>query len=361
MKFEDNNLIPPTSETQLNQSNIPVDTNLQSETNTSTQSEHAKLKQFSNTKKKILHNKTFLLIISLIFLVAVSISVYYQFINNQQEKNDQHAEVVETDTPRPTKTPESTPSPLTAVVKPTITTKPTPKVTVDNNHYCGKYDYTTRPPQPAQGPNPAFVYLYPSGGVANYSSLDGFQWDYDGDGVWDTKTISGKTNYTYTKIGTYNPKFRIVANNSSVSSTCDYPFEIKITNQYAFQNDTIVIDKLNFEYKVSRAKINYYFPWYDDPKLNNNSEKIFMPAFNVSSKQKFTFIGFKETYDSNFGVYETGANLDAGTSKDFHFFINTNLTNGVYEATKNITYTSGDNGTTVNQGPVINYKIILID
>ena len=270
---------------------------------------------------------------------------------------------IETVSPTPIQTPKISPTP-----KPAPTIKPTPISIIDNSFSCGKYDSITKPPLPARGGAPLYVVLYPAGGVSGSHTLVGWQWDYDGNGTWDTDKIvvdpnkpdSGKFPHAYSSKGTFTPKFRAVANNGAVGPTCSYPFDVVVGSILGYQNDMIAVDKLNVEATVSRSKQNYEFAWFEKDFTNGGSN-IFAPAFNVSSKEVFTFVGFKEAWNSHAGIYDTGVNLDAGTSANFHLFVNKSEANGTYEGDKTITYTTGPNGTVIKDGPTIHYKITLTD
>lgn len=211
----------------------------------------------------------------------------------------------QTPTVSPTTTTEASTASTATGSRPKETPKPTiksiPVANVDNSFYCGKYDSVSHPSLPARGSVPLLVSLSPSGGTSQGVSLAGWQWDYDGDGNWDTDKIIIDPNdrnsnfflHTYSTTGTLHPKFRVVGNNGSVGPTCTYPFDVVVGGSLAYQNDTIAIDKLSFEYTVSKSKQNFSPPWYEKP-FSNESQLIYMPAFNVSSKNKFTFVSYKE-------------------------------------------------------------------
>ncbi|MBU1117419.1 PKD domain-containing protein, partial [Patescibacteria group bacterium] len=90
--------------------------------------------------------------------------------------------------------------------------------------------------------------LNPGGGIAPYSTtfsgsgnaggspgIDGYRWDFEGDGEWDSTMIStgnvaiGPVNHTYTTPGTYRPKYQVHGSNGTWSSTCDYGFNVMVT------------------------------------------------------------------------------------------------------------------------------------
>lgn len=259
--------------------------------------------------------------------------------------------------------PAATPTKILSASPTRIPTKITEKI--NPNSYCGQYGYDNNrvsnyPPRPAFGPSPLSVMLSPSGGVGSGISLLGFQWDFEGDGIWDS-TAETRITHTYKNNGTFTPKFRVKGSDGSFGPTCTYPFNVTVSDSSVeFQNDTIAVSKLNFEFTVSKSKQNYTFD--NDQIIFNNlgNNRIALPAFSVSSKNSFTAIRFKDKYNSLFGIYEAGNDLYQGTSALYHFFIDISQPNGVYEGQNQITYTT-NNGTVTNDGPIIRYKITLTD
>lgn len=309
-----------------------------------------------------------------IILVVAILAVIGYFAYSAFKGNPDLTTIFSTQTQVASPTVGSTaiPTPVSKTIKPLPTSKPTviptPTVVVNNKFTCGEYDQVTRPPIPAKGDAPLYEVLYPAGGIANGYSFFGWQLDYNGDGIWDTDKIKVDSNnpkssrfpYTYDKGGSYTPKFRVVATNGEVGPTCTYPFDITVGSSPSYQNGVIAVDKLNFEVTVSRSKQNFEFPWFEKDYTNGGGT-IYIPGFNVSSKENFTFVGFKNPWDALIGVFSTGANIDAGTSADFPLFINKSKPNGTYEGNQIITYTTGPNGTVINNGPTVKYKITLTD
>lgn len=315
-----------------------------------------------------MRQKGFAPIIFLLFVVILGGAGYFAYSSQKGKVSLTNNQPIDTLTPAPQAKETVIPT-STSKSKTTPTTKPTPAPIVNNTFVCGSYDPVSRPPQPPKGEAPLFATLYASGGASKDRTLKGFQWDYDGNGTWDTDVIANDSNnynpkefsYIYTKNGTYKPKFRPGATSGEVGPTCNYPFDIVVGAKPEFENDTIAVDKLYFEISISRANNKYPLQWYEKSMYSDGGLLIFSPGFNISSKENFTFVSFKESWNLDYGVYDTGANLNAGTSSDFHFFINKNQPNGVYRGTKTVTYTTGDRGTIIGTGPTINYKITLTD
>jgi len=236
---------------------------------------------------------------------------------------------------------------------------------INKNFMCGTYsaerDNNTYPPRPAFGQAPLLVKLSGSAGVDSSTSLAGIQWDYEGNGNWDSKITESRSNYIYLKDGKYTPKFRAKGINGFFGPTCTYPYEIIVdsTKTPAFQNDIIAVDKINLEYTISKSKQNYQFTGAESV-LNDRSVDIYVPGFSVSARKSFTAIRFKNTYDHTIGIYEVGNDLNEGTSASYHLFIDKNKPNGVYEVKNQLTYTTS-NGTVTTDGPIISYKITVTD
>ncbi len=275
-------------------------------------------------------------------------------------------------TPTPTLTPTNSPPTPTQVVaqlsykrNPTPTPTPTPKEVVNPNFKCGKYEPMTYPSFPALGSPPLLVTLMPSGGISEGYVLAGFQWDYDGDGKWDSGTIHSETTYTYTKQGVFKPRFRVVSTDGTYGPPCEYPFEVKVVPSVDYENDTIIVDKLYREFTISKSKQNYTFSG-PEKYLNNGGpegDKIFIPFVTISSKNKFTAIRIKtkpDTYDG-YGHHEGGRDLRAGTAYHQHIYINKNKPVGTYNGELIFTYTTGERGEITKEGPTLRYKIRLTE
>lgn len=81
--------------------------------------------------------------------------------------------------------------------------------------------------KPPTGPPPLTVTLH-GGGSAGYTpGINGYQWDFEGDGIWDTTEITiWPATHVYTQSGTYYPKYRVHSVNGQWSDICNYPFPI---------------------------------------------------------------------------------------------------------------------------------------
>ncbi|HVZ58462.1 MAG TPA: SdrD B-like domain-containing protein [Patescibacteria group bacterium] len=87
--------------------------------------------------------------------------------------------------------------------------------------------------QPGTGSAPYTAFLHPGSTGGSGVTTQGYQWDFDGNGSWDTTTSPDAVNHTYTTAGTYSPKYRIVytVNGSSTQLyvPCSYPFQVIVS------------------------------------------------------------------------------------------------------------------------------------
>lgn len=64
----------------------------------------------------------------------------------------------------------------------------------------------------------------------NDGGITGYQWDFEGDGTWDTDRFvdHGWVDHTYSEAGVYFPKYR-VRGHTNFSEPCDHPFDITVS------------------------------------------------------------------------------------------------------------------------------------
>lgn len=117
-----------------------------------------------------------------------------------------------------TKSNQASPSPSSkSSASPSVSPSPSPKPPT-----CTQ---TTIAPQ--KGDAPISVSLHGSGSAGS-AGLIGYQWDFEGDGTWDSGVQLNSINYTYEKPGTYTPKYRILDKDDRWSETCTYPFKVEV-------------------------------------------------------------------------------------------------------------------------------------
>lgn len=279
--------------------------------------------------------------------------------------------------PEPTEEPEPSPSikpspspKVSPSVKPSVSPSPslspspspTSTVIVDNTFTCGTYSGDSYPALPAYGKTPLYVTLYPSGGTSGEISLAGFEWDFDGDGVWEGGVSASKVGRTYDKSATYNPKFRAKGNNGAVGPTCSYPYSVVSGGSTAYENDILMVDKLSVEVTVSKSKNNHTFTG-QLAKFNNDPSTIYVPFVVISTKKDARAIVTSITNNTaggNYGATVGNPYMDSGTAYYTQLWVSKTISNGTYEGTMKIQY-KDPSGVTSYDATNATYKITVTD
>lgn len=259
-------------------------------------------------------------------------------------------------TERPMVTPTIVPT-VKPTSKPTIKPSPTPfgfGDPVNEKHVCGGSDY---PPLPAEGGVPLFVALFPSGSTAQPESLEGFQWDFENDGIWDSEIVNWQSNRIYTSPGIYKPKYRVRGSGNTWSKVCDYPFEVTVGGKSEYENELIKINTLAVEVTVSKANPSFDFPIYESKNFLGSSSRAFRPGFTVSSKEKFVAVRLQNEGDG-YGFFETGYDMREGTAFRVHLYIDLSKPNGTYTGASLVQFTRDGK---MQDGPRVTYKITLTE
>lgn len=129
------------------------------------------------------------------------------------------SEITPTGEVTPTPTSARTSTPTTAKFTPTPTRVPTATPTPVRKNSCeahvtyGKLNGDTS--------NPLLVTLVYSFTGYNNTYMTGAQWDFDGNGTWDTdlKQSNGTIEHTY-ESGTYHPRLQLQDSNGSMTDVC---------------------------------------------------------------------------------------------------------------------------------------------
>ncbi|MFH0863579.1 MAG: cohesin domain-containing protein [Candidatus Gottesmanbacteria bacterium] len=101
---------------------------------------------------------------------------------------------------------------------------PTPSPSPNSNPpVCGQ---STIPPN--TGYAPLTVSLHGAGGSGSGPGFDGYRWDFEGDGVWDTNVLLDPVTHIYNQPGNYHPKYQVHGVNNVWSAVCDYPYTIVV-------------------------------------------------------------------------------------------------------------------------------------
>ncbi len=93
---------------------------------------------------------------------------------------------------------------------------------------------------PETGVAPLTVTLHGGGQVGEgdvVGSIDGYQWDFENDGEWDTDVILDPITHVYENPGVYTPKYR-VRGNTMWSEICDYKYDVVVDESSS--EDTLV-------------------------------------------------------------------------------------------------------------------------
>lgn len=263
-------------------------------------------------------------------------------------------EIVITATP----TPSNTPVPTKKLVR--IIPSPTPfglndPVAPEGKCYPKEKPYAEPSRDwliPPKGPAPLVVNFWPqqAGFPYTYAGTVGYQWDFDGNGTWDTGVVNDprvpnnfQTLHTYTQNGTYYPKLRARSSKNTWSPTCTYEFPVVVGDRQDFSNSSISVDKLNPSVTISK------------------SGPTTVSGFTVSTKEVGIPISFSgddvHNYNHSYGITESsGASMNPGMSFEFHFFANSASTPGTYTREVVLRYAT-DNGTVWHDGPTIRYTI----
>ena len=244
-----------------------------------------------------------------------------------------------------TPTPESallslSPSPCSTSIKPT----PTPyglndPISSDGHCYAPEDNWS----MPPKGVSPLYVTLFASGPGFDYTyaAIVGYQWDFDGNGTWDTNLVSEpKIGHIYSQNGTFKPKLRARSSKNTWTPTCDYGFTVVVGETQEYTNSSISVDKINVSVTISKSA----------------QQKVV--GFIVSTKDKGIPIRFEG--DINNITESSGADLNAGMSFAFHLFASPSTLNDTYNREVTLKYAT-ENGTVWNNGPLIHYVITVTD
>jgi hypothetical protein len=299
------------------------------------------------------------LLLIIIIIALIGLVGYWVYQNTHLKNGGLNPSPITTNIPTNFPVPSSSvkPSPIPTQVIPTQkpTLKPTPTATpfglndpvaADGHCYTPENNWYI----PPKGNAPLYVTLSTSGPGFDYTyaGIAGYQWDFDGDGTWDTGLVSSSLiGHIYTQNGTYKPKLRARSSKNTWTPTCDYSYTIVVGETPEYTNDSISIDKINPSVTISK------------------STQETVVGFAISTKDKGIPIRFEgddiNNYNHSYGITESsGADMDAGMLYTFHLFANKSAVNGTYSRDATVRYAT-DNGTVWHDGPVIHYSITVTD
>lgn len=120
------------------------------------------------------------------------------------------------------------PSEPTHPVEPSETNTPTVTLTPGANNNPPLCLQPSIPP--ATGGAPLTVFLHGAGSKGSGPGFNGYRWDFEGDGIWDTEVLRDPPNHLYTVPGEYTPKFQVQGSNNVWSEVCPYGYTVIVTD-----------------------------------------------------------------------------------------------------------------------------------
>lgn len=167
---------------------------------------------------------------------------------------------------------QETPPPVN-IIGGTYTIVETDNTTTSGDLVCGSPSIA-----PETGPAPLTVTLHGAGSNTGTTITEwGYQWDFDGNGTWDSGVQLDSITHLYEIPGTYTPKYRMKATTGEVSTVCNYPYSVVVQDptpgnstptptsaviptSTPFPTPTIAADEtvLNFSVKIPSIGIGQY-------------------------------------------------------------------------------------------------------
>lgn len=167
-----------------------------------------------------------LVILIIIAILGVAgISVY----RNQNTNQNRDKTVISTESPSPGISPTPTPTAKPNVTNKIATPTPSPKISVSPTPSPTSTISSQISCEVISSPNDGYAPLTVnlSQNIKSPNGPSGLQWDYDGDGKWDTEMVLGNYSpqYTYQKSGTYTVKLSV--RTSQGDTSCSKSITVK--------------------------------------------------------------------------------------------------------------------------------------
>lgn len=251
---------------------------------------------------------------------------------------------------------------------PIPTKKPlaTSSVEIINDFTCGE----GRTNLPAKGKTPLLTYFWPLASMGSKDKEDyigGFQWDWDGDGSWDSGILKNTNNDTnagmthiYDKEGVYSPKYRVRGTKGTFSKACTYPYKVYVGCDNCWENDVLSVDKTSLNVILSKSSPNRGIV-VGDGGTEPPNDYIYGTGVYLSLK-KTGSIRLKKIGNSyGQGLYETGDYTgEGGKGYIIHTYANMSTGIGTYNDSYLVEYWTNEAGYWA-QGPTISYSIQIIN
>jgi len=166
-----------------------------------------------------------IIILVVVFAISVGVGAFYLVNKSQIEKTASPEQKVIDSTQTPS--PESEEPSITKTKSPTPTIKkqptlvPTTKPPSQSTAYCKVVTYAD------EGSNMSVKFVY---GLYNGGSntMAGAQWDFDGNGSWDTDMSiqNGTKTFNFQSVGTYNARLQLKLSDGSIIGPCSSPVTV---------------------------------------------------------------------------------------------------------------------------------------
>lgn len=203
-----------------------------------------------------------------------------------------------TQTPKPTTKP-NTSSTLTTTLKPSNTPVPTNTPTPAPKSSCGINALATPIDPNTNFDNPLTIQLTYSANPVGNKYMTGTQWDFDGNGSWDTdmSQSNGTIAHTFPGNGSYNVKLQLKMSDGEITPTCSknitvpMGITVKLTGQ-VFNDKNCNAVKEPDEQGVSGVTVNIFkIPEYyvyatltSDSNGNYDLTRVIDPSGSLSIK-----------------------------------------------------------------------------
>lgn len=116
--------------------------------------------------------------------------------------------------------------PVTVTGGASPTPSPSPTPTPSSNLNPPLCTQSTIPPN--TGYAPLTVTLHGSGNAGNGPGFDGYRWDFEGNGIWDTGVLPDAPTHVYPQPGSFVPRYQVHGINNIWSAICIYPYTITV-------------------------------------------------------------------------------------------------------------------------------------
>jgi hypothetical protein len=212
---------------------------------------------------------------------------------------------------------------------------PSPTVSPSTTPVSGVPECGVSSIPPTTGPAPLKVALHGSGrSFAPGVGVEGYEWDFDGNGTWDSPVQLDYIEHIYTVNGTYRPKFRIKGQNGKYSETCTYGYEVLVGPISTNPNyDVTIIPPANLQPSGNIDSGSRNITWTASAKaeggyyLRVNEDGIDTTTWNAPSCDSNTNL---RTGDICETINTTSYSYTFKPGKNYFVWVHSRATNGKY-------------------------------